>query len=129
MRWPYGVNALFLAARAFGNESTNKVLPELVRLRGRRDLTADNMPALIWFSDITDAKTARRIKSSEIKSILGPSAKIAGNVEITGDPIVIDIDRKLPWYADLAKRQKAHGVSARPGEFVLVHTTFIGDGP
>jgi len=127
IQWPYGVNAIFLAAQAFGNASTYEDIPKLVRLRGRRDLTGENMPALIWLSDIADPKSARRLKTGEITSVLGPSAQITAHVEITSDPIVIDIDRKLPWYAELAKRQKGRLVVGRPDEFQLVYSMFVGD--
>lgn len=125
IKWPYGVSARFLGARAFGNGSTHAELPALPALRGRRELASDNMPALIWFSDISDPKTARRIKWSELQSTLGADTKVTANVEITRDPIIIDLDHKLPWYANLAKRQKEHGVVSRPGQFALTSTTLI----
>ena len=78
--------------------------------------------------DHLDPKTARRLKTGEINSVLGPSAQITAHVEITSDPLVIDIDRKLPWYAELAKRQKGHLIISRPGEFQLVYNMFVGDG-
>lgn len=121
--------AIWLAARAFDNKSTKKELPELERLQGRRDLTPDNMPRLIWFSDISDPKTARKFKVDDIPTLFGPGARLAAAyVEITRDPIVIDIDKKLPWYSMLASQQKARGVLSRPGEFQLIYSMFVGGG-
>jgi hypothetical protein len=128
VKWPYGVAARFLAARAFGNRSTYQELPDLPRLRGRRDLTADNMVPLIWFSNISDVTTARQITVADIPGLLGPTARLAAaTLEITDAAVVTDLDKKLPWYAELAKNQKAHGVFGRPGEFKIIYSTFIGE--
>lgn len=43
------LGALWIAAYAFGNKSTNEELPQLENLTGRRRLSPENMPRLIWF--------------------------------------------------------------------------------
>jgi hypothetical protein len=118
--------ALWLAARAFGNNSTNDELPELPRLRGRRDLKPDNMPELLWFSDVANPATARKFTVEEIPALFGPKARLeAAHVEITSDPIVIDIDTKLPWYNVL--RRPLSGIDVEYG-FRITKDTFIGAG-
>ena len=127
IRWPEGVGALWLGARAFGNGSTLPELPQLPRLRGRRDLASDNMPRLIWFSNIADPKTARRFKPDDIPTLFGPAARLAAaHVEITNDPVVIDIDKKLPWYETL-KRPLGQGVIQIEYGFALAKPMFVGD--
>jgi hypothetical protein len=126
--WPEGVGALWLVPRAFGKGRTLEELPELTQLSGRRELTPDNMPRLIWFSNIADPKTARGIRPDDIPILFGQGARlVAAYVEITHDPIIVDIDKKLPWYKELADRQKAAGVVSRPYEFQLTYSMFAGD--
>lgn len=125
--WPEGVGAVWLASRAFNVNGGNEVLPQLTRLTGRRDLTPDNMPRLIWFANRDDPNTARVIKAADIPALFGPRARLtAASVEITHDPIVIDIDKKLPWYNDFAARQKATAIVSKPGEFKLTYNMFVG---
>jgi hypothetical protein len=120
-------DALSLVPRAFGVVGGDQALPQLTRLSGRRDLMTDNMPRLFWISDVSDSKTIRRIKPEEIPATLGPGARlVTAQVEITRDPVVIDIDKKLPWFADLAKRQRQCGVTGQPNEFQLVYSIFVG---
>jgi hypothetical protein len=107
--------------------STGPEIPDLPRLRGRRELAADNMPRFIWFSDPANPATVRAVTPAELTKILGPTARLAAaDVEITNAPIVVDIDKKLPWYADLERRQKEHGVLRRPGELQLSYDMFVG---
>lgn len=123
------VEARFLGARAFGNDSTHKNLPALERLTGRRYLSEDNMPRLLWFKDPADIKSAQIIKAEDIPKLFGPDAKLkSAYVEITRDPIVVNIGKKLPWYSELEKRQKAKGVLSRADEFVLIYEMFGGQG-
>jgi hypothetical protein len=101
---------------------------ELPRLSGRRDLAANDMPRLIWFADVDDPKEARKFKPEDIPTLFGAGARlVAAYVEITSDPIVIDIDKRLPWYKDLAEQQKLHGVLGAPGQFQLIYNMFIGE--
>jgi hypothetical protein len=52
----------------------------------------------------------------------------AAYVEITRDPIVIDIDRKLPWYKELVGRQKGHLTISYLGQLLLTYNMFIKEG-
>jgi hypothetical protein len=121
-------DATWIAARAFGNESTNPELPDLPRLRGRRQLAPNNMPQFIWLPNIADPNNAQRFRPEVVNSLFGPDARLEAQVEITRDPIIVDIDRKLPWYSELANRQKSEGVLSRPGRFDLFYTMFVGEG-
>jgi hypothetical protein len=118
-------SAIWIAARAFGNEGGDANLRQLTRLAGLRHLSADNLPQLIWFSNISDPSTAQRIPVADIPKLSGPEARLVdATVEITHDPIVIDIDKKLPWYKELAARQKARGIISYPGQFHLSYSMF-----
>ena len=93
-----GWGALWLVPRAFGVKDSIDRLPEIERLRGKRELGPNNLPRLLWFSDPKDPHTAKTILVNDIASVLGPSARFAGAfVEMTSDPLVIDIRQKLPW--------------------------------
>jgi hypothetical protein len=124
--WPEGVDAIFLVPYAFSMNGGNEILPQLERLTGRRDLGPDNMPRLIWFSDLSDPKTARKISPGEISKVIGANAQMVGaTVEITSDPIVIDINKKLPWYKAL--RGPPNNVIYLPDALALGWTMFVGD--
>jgi len=121
------INALWLLPSAFGKGSANSELPELPRLRGQRDLAPDNMPRLIWFADIADPKTARKFKLTDIPQLFGANARLAAAfVETTSDPIVLDIDKKIPWFATL-RRPLGQGVIQIDYGFALSKPMFIGD--
>src|SRR5262249_21584748 len=110
------------------NGSTKKELPLLPRLTGRRTLAPDNMPRFIWFSDLRDPRTAHKLSVKEVEKTLGPTARLVdANVEITSDPIVIDIDGKIPWYEQL-KRPLAAGLIQVEYGLTLSKEMFVGDG-
>ena len=119
-------DANFLAMRAYkiseGFDSYRTISQQV----GRQQLASDNMPRLIWFPNVADPKSAQQF--ADITSLFGPTAQLTGYLEITGDPIVIDIDKKLPWYNQMASSQKPNGVLTRPGEFQLIYNMFVGEG-
>jgi hypothetical protein len=120
-------SAPYLAMKAYGVTRGYDAYRTIGRQSGRRDLAADNMPLLIWFENLADPIAARVVDPSALSDMLGPTARLAAAyVEITDAPIVIDIDKKLPWYADLERRQKGHGVLRRPGELQLSYDMFVG---
>jgi hypothetical protein len=120
------VNALWLAANAFGNKSSDNELPSLPRLRGRKDLTPNNMPRLIWLRNVADLGSAGKLRILDIPTILGANARlVAAYVEITQDPIVIDIDKKLPWYKALNGPFGGLVIQVKPGLSVFKEM-FIG---
>jgi hypothetical protein len=123
-----GVDAVVLCANAFGNRSTDAEIPALPRLTGRRDLTEANFPRLVWFPDPADARSAIKIATSEIPRLIDPTARFtAAFVQITSEPVVIDIANKLPWYPALEREQKSKGALTRAGQFQLVYNMFARD--
>jgi hypothetical protein len=93
-----GWGALWLVPRAFGVKDAIDGLSAVARLRGKRELGLNNLPRLLWFSNPQDPHTAKTILVDDIASVLGQSARFAGaSVEMTRDPLVIDIRQKLPW--------------------------------
>jgi hypothetical protein len=122
------VDAVWLCANAFGNQSTSEELPKLPRLTGRRDLSPYNFPRLVWFASPPDMKTARKITVQNVANILDPTARFTGAfVEITGDPIMVDIAKNLPWFPALLLEQKGKGILSEPGQFQLIYNMFVGD--
>jgi hypothetical protein len=112
-----------LTLRAF-----DTAIPELPRLTGLRNLAPNNMPRLIWFSNVDDEKSARIFSIKDLPKMFGPTARLdAAFIEITSDPVIIDIDQKLPWYRALVERQKS-GVISGPG-FELSCEMFVEGSP
>jgi hypothetical protein len=110
---PYAVAAAFLAGRAFQPEarrggaggdydSTLGRLHSLSQMKRPANLTPDNMPPFIRFTDKTDPASGQRVKPNGFAAAIGDAAQlISAQVEITRDPVVIDIDEKLPLYKRL----------------------------
>jgi hypothetical protein len=74
----------------------------LARKRGPVELTPDNLPAFIWFSDDTNLTTAKIVKPEESASVIGDSARLVSTqIQITNDPVIIDLDKRLPLYKSL----------------------------
>jgi hypothetical protein len=128
---PDGVDGLFanadiLAIRAFEIDGRFDSYRLITEQTGRRDLSPDNMPLLIWIPDPFDPRTARPTTVDHIPDLFGPTARLsAAYVEITRDPVTIDIDRKLPWYAQMAAEQK-RGVITHSGTFQLFYNMLVG---
>jgi hypothetical protein len=123
------ISAVWLCGNAFGNKSTtNEELPALPQLVGRRNLVPSNFPRLVWFPKPADPGTATKVTVQNIAGTVDPTARITeAYVEITRDPIVIDIPDKLPWFAELRRRQKGKGSVSQAGQFQLVHNMFVGE--
>jgi hypothetical protein len=98
--------ALWLGAKAFGNDSSIPNIYKLPSLTGRRDLSPDLIPVAVWFSTPGDLTVRRALLPQDFAGAFGPGAQIASaNVEITRDPVVIDIDKKLPlWLSALTAK-------------------------
>jgi hypothetical protein len=122
------VDAVWLCANAFGNRSTNEELPALRHLKGRRDLSPTNLPRLVWFPNPADMKSAQKITVLNAANVLDPTARFTeAFVEITKDPIVVDIASKLPWYPELRRSQEGRGILSESGQFQLVYNMFVGE--
>ena len=122
------VDAVFLCANAFGNRSTYEELPTLPRLKGRRELSPDNFPRLLWFSNRDDPKSVKKITVRDVANSLDPAARFTeAFCEITNDPIVVNIADKLPWYPALERAQKGRGITSFPSKFQLVYNMFVGE--
>ena len=81
------------------------------------------MPRLIWFPDLANPRTARRITAADIPILFGPGARLrTAEAEITDAPIVFDIDKKLPWFGILlapgAMIEAGYGFSLSKGLFI-----------
>jgi hypothetical protein len=122
------VDAVFLCANAFGKRSTYEELPTLPRLKGRRELSPDNFPRLLWFPNPADPKSVKKITVGDVANSLDPTARFTeAFCEITNDPIVANIAEKLPWYPALEREQKGRGITSFPGRFQLVYNMFVGE--
>ncbi len=97
----------------------------LSQKQGRVELTPDNMPAFFWFSDPANLATAKLVKPADFASVIGDAARlVSAQIEITHDPIVVDIDKKLPAYAEL-RAPPNNGLYTAPGGIRLGAGMFI----
>jgi hypothetical protein len=101
----------------------------LAEMKGSIALTPDNMPAFIWFADKNDVKSARFVKPGDFATIIGDSARlISADVEITQDPIIIDLDKRLPLYNSLPPPTKGSETLKLPNGGYLNWGMFIAPG-
>jgi hypothetical protein len=109
-----GRAALWIGAKAFGNDSSVPNIKKLPTLTGRRNLPLDSIPFAIWFPKSGDLTQRRALLPQDFEDAFGPGARIASaSVEITRDPVVLDIDKRLPWLAPLTTKPKG-GVLTTP---------------
>jgi hypothetical protein len=122
-----GWGALWIVPHAFGDEKGGD-LPSLPKLRGKRDLAFDNLPRFLWFSNPQDPTTAKELLVDDMPSVFGPSARFAGaSIEITSDPLVIDIRDKLPRLKPLEEKPPGKNIIYLPNKFGINRSMFIGD--
>ncbi|KJC40028.1 hypothetical protein [Bradyrhizobium sp. LTSP857] len=122
------IDAIFLCAKAFGNQSTFRDLPELSKLSGRRALSADNFPRLVWFTNGADPASARKVTRESMADLIDPTAKITDAfVEITRDPVAVDLPNKLTWFEALKVAQKESRMPSMPQQFHLYYNMLVGE--
>jgi hypothetical protein len=93
--------------------------------RGPVDLGPGCMPAFYWFSNPADLAGAKQVKPADFVTVIGDATRlVSAQVEITRDPVVTDIDTKLPAYATLMA-PPANGVYTTPGGLTLGWRQFI----
>jgi hypothetical protein len=76
----------------------------LSQMQGTAILQSDNLPPFVWFPNRDDPTTAHFVRPANFASVIGGAIRLASaQVEITNDPVVIDIDKKLPLYESLMR--------------------------
>jgi hypothetical protein len=130
------VDARWLALRTFNPQpempegsyvATRERLSELPGPPASADLKPDDLLQLVWFTDAADRRTARPIKATEFSTTIGDGARlVSARIEMTDDPIVIDIDKKLPWYRALESSEKEIRPLFEQGTTPLSYRMFVG---
>lgn len=121
------LSALWLCARAFNNDSSYGRLPELVHKTGRRDLIPGTWPRLMWLPNRLEPATAQKIGIADITKVFGADARITSAfVEMTSDPIAIDIESKLPWFRTWAEAYNRKLPIYDPQKIILRPNMLIG---
>lgn len=112
--------AQWLAGRSFLGPSSND--PALFAgLSGRMDLKPEFMPGLLYFSNIKDPATARKISFVAFPTVIEPKARLVdAYIEITKAPLSFDLEKKLPWLdsLDAQKNRAPDSLLLTPGMFV-----------
>jgi hypothetical protein len=122
------VDALWLCALAFGSDSSYADLPKLEKLTGRREIPPDDWPLLIYFPNPSDPMSARKFNPAQVQDVFGAAARFASAfVQITNDPVVVEIDKRLPWYSAWAKDYRQKGPIWVTNRFALIRDMFVGD--
>jgi hypothetical protein len=81
---------------------------DLPDLRGRRELTKEQMPTLVTVSDPNDARTARVVDVDDLGSTLGVHLRSI-SVEMTKAAVTpIDMERHLPFLNKLCEGRAGH---------------------
>jgi hypothetical protein len=131
------VRAGDLAGRAYQPEAVdlNGYLPTpervraLSRMQGRVDLASNNLPAFLWFSNPADLATAKLVRPADFASVIGDSARlVSAQVEMTRDPLVFDLDKRLPIYAALRGPPNNGNDYTAPGGLTLGWRQLISRG-
>ncbi len=124
------VDARYLAGRAFEPANPRRVCATgyprtldneraIAQMKGPVDLTPDNLPLFIWFGDKSDLASAKLAKPDRFASVIGDSARfLSAQIQITDEPIVLDIAKELPAYEALRKLPNG-GLYTSPGGAVL----------
>jgi hypothetical protein len=135
-----GIAADSLAQRAYGLLPTPGAARLIASKQGIVQLTADNLPPFVWFPNLADSNNAQMVNPADMASVIGDEARfVSANIAITHDPIVIDFNKRAPWYdalksdhGNLRVGARATGAGRSPtsaaGGVLLGETTFIGLG-
>lgn len=116
---------LAFSADAPGFPVTLENIRAISRMRGLVDLGSNDMPPFIWFSNKADPAAAHFVKPDEFAAVIGDSVRLAFvQLQITDDPIVVDIDRKLPLYRALPPPP----LLVQPGKFAVNWAMFVAPG-
>jgi len=116
----YPSHVIPLAFRPSKNKWIND--DEVPELRGRRELTKEQMPTLVTVTDPTDARTARIVNVDELGSTFGVHLRSI-SVEMTKDAVTpMDIERHLPFLVN----ERDQRVETRyPGVFTPFYSSFV----
>jgi hypothetical protein len=125
-----GMGAEWICGIAFGSDSSYNEIPKLPRLTGRRDLQPDGWPRLILLLNRSDPNAVRAFRPTETEAVFGKGTHFTSAfVEITSDPIIIDIDKKLPWYSSWNEKMRRQGFFiSSPGVTTLFPNMLTADG-
>jgi hypothetical protein len=96
---------------------------EVPTLRGRRELTRDQMPTFVTVSDPNDGRTARVVNVDDLATTLGVHLRSI-SVEMTKDAVTpIDIERHLPFLVVAEAQQRRE--MGYPGVFTPYYSSFV----
>ena len=91
-----------LVLKKFGLDLTDKNLVRLESLRGSRDLTGNEIPTFVTFTNLNDPNSARVVRLEQFEQAFGPDVQFKRAwVEMTTDPVTHGIEQKMP---EIAKR-------------------------
>jgi hypothetical protein len=96
-----------LRRRGRGVPITRESIEEISQQRGSVDLTPDNLPPFYWFSNPADLTSRKLVEPKNFASVIGDSTRlVSAQIEITHDPVIIDIDKKLSACSNLSSSLK-----------------------
>jgi hypothetical protein len=89
-----------LAIEAYGHYKWNEeAWAGRVKMQGPVELKPPLIPTLVTFSDLSDPKTARVLRSDNLESVFGPSVRFKRAwIDMTNAPAMTAIKKWLPWW-------------------------------
>jgi len=122
--------AVKLTRRTHLNEFRPSTLVEL-GITEPVNLGFERPPRFYWLSDRQDPDTAEPVQIDEFSNKIGSGIELEYiKVQLTNDPVVIDITEKLPWLKSLYAERTAKGrPNARGRETLDVYTLLKGHTP
>jgi hypothetical protein len=111
----------FVVLRHFKlNLFEDRQLASLSKLRGRWELSTQDLPTLVTFSNSGDPATVKVLRADQLEQFFGPSVRWRGVVvEMTTDAVTHVIESKLPWVTKLTSSLSGSSVFLSPGKFTL----------
>ena len=98
--WPFP-ESQYSGSPPPGSSSAEKYmiyLDELKRVKPKADISFEDVPVLVRFSDPNDPASISLVDPSSLADAFGPGVRLnSATVEITSDPITHSIGARLPW--------------------------------
>jgi hypothetical protein len=99
---PVSVFTMAFLHKGAGGITSFSMLHDLAARQETVTLSPDELPMLVRFRDIGDPTTVVQVDPHDLSASFGSDTKLIGaSVAITNDPVMIDIEKTLPWLKGL----------------------------
>jgi hypothetical protein len=117
---------LRIVAAHFKLDDIDRQLASLPSLRGKWELTVNELPTLVTFADANDSATLRIVRPDQLEQAFGPNIHWRGVViEMTTDPVTHSLEARLPFL--VSQRDPLRKAYQNPFKFIPEYLAFIRD--